>query len=167
MNFSYNAAHSDPHRGADRALINQVTKYLKWPLEKLFRDLRDLHPPTLADSEKGSLVCDSITRIIRPGWARNTNGKWLVVINTAYHIQTVTEIKCRSEGTACAFIAPCFHSSCQQRYNIQSLLVIDPNNHYKGPFVSHFLFPSSCVCFVPDPKLVVQSQCQAASKYGS
>lgn len=78
-----------------RALINQVTKYLKWPLEKLFRDLRDLQPPTLADSENGNLVCDSMTRIIRPGWARNTNGKWLVVINTPYHIQTVTEIKCR------------------------------------------------------------------------
>ncbi|OQR67591.1 hypothetical protein BIW11_13431 [Tropilaelaps mercedesae] len=150
---------------ATRALIHQVTKYLKWPLEKLFRDLRGLHSLTLTDLGSGSLVSDSITKIIRPGWARNPNGKWLVVINTPIYIKRQCFLHFRTDDTSCAYVAPRFHSSCQQRYNVQSLLVMDPSNHYKGPFLSHFLFSSSCVCLVPDLKLIVQAQCQAVSYF--
>ncbi|KAL3260849.1 hypothetical protein MRX96_046218 [Rhipicephalus microplus] len=38
---------------------------------------------------------------------------------------------------------------CEQRYNLQTLLVIDPMDPYKGPFLSCFLFSSCCVCLAP------------------
>ena len=101
-------------------VVTEVTKYYKWPLEKLFRDLRHQVMPTLANDNTGGLVCDSITRIVRPGWAKNTNGRWLVVINTDHYQQYVTEVICRhGTGSYCNFIPPCYHSSCRQRYNTQ------------------------------------------------
>lgn len=106
--------------------------------------------PKLANDNFGGLVCDSITRVVRPGWARNTNNRWLVVINTDQHQQFVTEVICRNgPNAACNFIPPCYQATCTQRYNTQKLLVIDPWNPYKGPFLSEFLFPSCCICYVP------------------
>ena len=131
-------------------LVTEVTKYYKWPLEKLFRDLHAQIMPKLAQDSTGNLVCDSITRVVRPGWARNTNERWLVVINTDNYHQYVTEVVCQyGTNSRCNFIPPCYYSSCQQRYNTQKLLVIDPTNPYRGPFLSEFLFPSCCVCYVP------------------
>lgn len=131
-------------------LVTEVTKYYKWPLEKLFRDLHAQIMPKLAQDSTGNLVCDSITRVVRPGWARNTNERWLVVINTENYHQYVTEVVCQyGSNSRCNFIPPCYYSSCQQRYNTQKLLVIDPSNPYRGPFLSEFLFPSCCVCYVP------------------
>lgn len=57
-------------------VVTEVTRYYKWPLEKLFRDLRQQVMPKLANDNYGGLVCDSITRVIRPGWARNTANRW-------------------------------------------------------------------------------------------
>lgn len=109
--------------------------------------------PSLANDQHGGLVCDSITRIVRPGWSKNTNGRWLVVINTEHHQQYVTEVICRhGTGSYCNFIPPCYQATCRQRYNTQKLLVIDPWNPYKGPFLSEFLFPSCCICYVPGGK---------------
>ncbi|KAH7980760.1 hypothetical protein HPB49_018993 [Dermacentor silvarum] len=130
-------------------VVTEVTRFLRWPLEKLFRDLRHSQSPPLADDGSGSLACDTVTRIVRPGWAKNTLGRWLVVINTLYYEQLVTEISCRYENSACNLVAPCFYASCQQRYNLQTLLVIDPTDPYKGPLLSRFLFPSCCVCSAP------------------
>lgn len=131
-------------------VVGEVSKYYKWPLEKLFRDLRQQVMPKLANDNYGGLVCDSLTRVVRPGWARNTNNRWLVVINTDHYQQFVTEVICRNGPSAhCNFIPPCYQATCAQRYNTQKLLVIDPWNPYKGPFVSEFLFPSCCICYVP------------------
>ncbi|XP_013781207.1 uncharacterized protein LOC106465528, partial [Limulus polyphemus] len=133
-------------------IVTTVSKYMKWPFEKLFRDLKFIKMPKPANTGYGALVCDSITRIVRPGWAKNTNGRWLVVINTDYYQQYVTEVICRYENSYCNFVPPCYHATCQQRYNTQYLLVIDPYNPYRGPFLSQFLFPSCCVCHVPNLK---------------
>lgn len=131
-------------------LVTEVTKYYRWPLEKLFRDLHAQIMPKLAQDTNGNLVCDSVTRVVRPGWARNTNDRWLVVINTENYHQYVTEVVCLyGSNSRCNFVPPCYYSSCQQRYNTQKLLVIDPMNPYRGPFLSEFLFPSCCVCYVP------------------
>ncbi|RWS10097.1 uncharacterized protein B4U79_04425 [Dinothrombium tinctorium] len=132
-------------------VVTEVARYYKWPLEKLFRDLRQQVMPKLANDNYGGLVCDSITRVVRPGWARNTNNRWLVVINTDHYQQFVSEVICRhGSGTYCNFVPPCYHATCQQRYNTQKLLVIDPWNPYKGPFLAEFLFPSCCICYVPE-----------------
>lgn len=140
-------------------LVTEVTKYYKWPLEKLFRDLHAQIMPKLAQDSTGNLVCDSITRVVRPGWARNTNDRWLVVINTENYHQYVTEVVCQyGPNSRCNFIPPCYYSSCQQRYNTQKLLVIDPANPYRGPFLSEFLFPSCCVCYVPSASNTFQDK---------
>lgn len=140
-------------------LVTEVTKYYKWPLEKLFRDLHAQIMPKLAQDSTGNLVCDSVTRVVRPGWARNTNDRWLVVINTDNYHQYVTEVVCQyGTNSRCNFIPPCYYSSCQQRYNTQKLLVIDPTNPYRGPFLSEFLFPSCCVCYVPSTSESLQDK---------
>jgi hypothetical protein len=140
-------------------LVTEVTKYYKWPLEKLFRDLHAQIMPKLAQDSSGNLVCDSVTRVVRPGWARNTNERWLVVINTENYHQYVTEVVCQyGTNSRCNFIPPCYYSSCQQRYNTQKLLVIDPSNPYRGPFLSEFLFPSCCVCYVPSTSESIQDK---------
>lgn len=144
-------------------LVTEVTKYYKWPLEKLFRDLHAQIMPKLAQDSSGNLVCNSITRVVRPGWARNTNDRWLVVINTENYHQYVTEVVCQyGSNSRCNFIPPCYYSSCQQRYNTQKLLVIDPNNPYRGPFLSEFLFPSCCVCYVPSTSESIQDRYRTA-----
>lgn len=114
-------------------IVSEVSKYYKWPLEKLFRDLRQQVMPKLANDNHGGLVCDSITRVVRPGWARNTNNRWLVVINTDHYQQFVTEVICRNGPSApCNYVPPCYQATCVQRYNTQKLMVIDPWNPYKG-----------------------------------
>ncbi|KFM66176.1 Protein spaetzle, partial [Stegodyphus mimosarum] len=133
-------------------VVSQVIKYMKWPLEKLFRDLKQQRLPRIAENADGALVCDSITRMIRPGWAKNNNGRWVVIINTEQYAQFVTEVICRYDNSYCNFVPPCYQATCQQRYNTQTLLAIDPYNPHKGPFLSKFLFPSCCVCYVPKVK---------------
>ncbi|XP_015928463.1 neurotrophin 1 [Parasteatoda tepidariorum] len=133
-------------------VVSQVIKYMKWPLEKLFRDLKQQRMPRIAENADGALVCDSITRMIRPGWAKNNNGRWVVIINTEQYAQFVTEVICRYDNSYCNFVPPCYQATCQQRYNTQTLLAIDPYNPHKGPFLSKFLFPSCCVCYVPKVK---------------
>ncbi|XP_064458829.1 uncharacterized protein LOC135369096 [Ornithodoros turicata] len=128
--------------------VTQVTRYLKWPLEKLFKDLRHLRSATPISTDGGALVCDSLTHAIRPGWVKNTDGRWLVALNTEEYEQHVTEVHCRYTTAPCNFIPPCYHALCQQRFNIQTLLVIDPINPHQGPFLSKCLFPSCCVCRV-------------------
>ncbi|XP_054711463.1 uncharacterized protein LOC129221051 [Uloborus diversus] len=133
-------------------VVSQVIRYMKWPLEKLFRDLKKQRMPRIAENADGALVCDSITRMIRPGWAKNNNGRWVVIINTEQYAQFVTEVICRYDNSYCNFVPPCYQATCQQRYNTQTLLAIDPYNPHKGPFLSKFLFPSCCVCYVPKVK---------------
>jgi hypothetical protein len=70
---------------------SQVTRYYKWPLEKLFRDLRQQVMPKLANDNYGGLVCDSITRVIRPGWARNTANRWYFFCYFSFVILTATK----------------------------------------------------------------------------
>lgn len=131
-------------------IVSEVSKYYKWPLEKLFRDLRQQVMPKLANDNHGGLVCDSVTRVVRPGWARNTNNRWLVVINTDQYQQFVTEVICRNGPNApCNYVPPCYQATCVQRYNTQKLMVIDPWNPYKGDvflflyFSFRLFFPSS------------------------
>ncbi|RWS27363.1 Protein spaetzle-like protein [Leptotrombidium deliense] len=137
------------HEDYPSKVVTEVTRYYKWPLEKLFRELRQQVMPKLANDNYGGLVCDSVTRVVRPGWAKNTDNRWVVAINNDRYEQFISEVICRhGSGSHCNFIPPCYQATCQQRYNTQKLLVIDPWNPYKGPFLSEFLFPSCCVCFI-------------------
>lgn len=68
-------------------IVSKITKYYKYPLESIFKDLQKQVMPTLAQDSAGGLVCDSTTRLLRVGWAMNTNARWLVVLNTEHYQQ--------------------------------------------------------------------------------
>lgn len=134
-------------------IVSKIAKYYKYPLESMFRDLQHQVMPTLAKDSTGGLVCDSATNLIRIGWAMNTNGRWLIVLNTEQYQQYITEVICRyRNGASCNFVPPCYRAKCLQRYNTQKLLVVDPAVPHKGPFLSEFIFPSCCVCHVESDK---------------
>lgn len=134
-------------------MVAKLIKYYKYPLESMFKELRVQVMPPLAKDDKGEMVCSSVTQLIRVGWAMDTNGRWFVVLNQDHYHQYITEVICRhGNGSNCNFVAPCFRAKCLQRFNTQKLLVIDPYDPYKGPFMSEFLFPSCCVCHLETSK---------------
>lgn len=131
----------------------------------MFNELQKQVMPTIAKENAGGLVCDSVTQLIRVGWAMNTNGRWVVALNTPQYQQHVTEVICRyHSGAKCNYIPPCYRATCLQRYNTQKLLVIDPRVPHKGPFLSEFLFPSCCVCHLDNEKPFANESSIYASK---
>lgn len=138
-------------------VVNKIVQYYKYPLQSLFGTaLSQQIMPQLANdgstsgSSSSGLVCEATTRLMRPGWALNTSGRWLAVLNTDHYQQYVTEVLCsgKGAGSSCNYVPPCFSAICTQRYNTQKLLVVDPAVPHRGPFLSEFLFPSCCVCHV-------------------
>lgn len=131
-------------------IVIRIAKYYQFPLDSVFKELRaqvKLKVATVSSHE--ALVCESVTRRVRVGWANNVNGQWLVVLNTDRYQQHVTEVLCMQGNQAtCSYVPVCFRARCLQRYNLQKLLVIDPQVPHAAPFLSEFLFPSSCVCHV-------------------
>lgn len=55
----------------------------------------------------------------------------------------------------------------RNRFNTQKLLVIDPWNPYKGPFLSEFLFASCCVCYIPEQPFVITPNPTASASHQS
>lgn len=144
--------------------VSRIMKFYKYPLESMFKDMQQQVMPTLAKDNVGGLVCDTTTQLVRVGWAMNTNGRWLVVLNTEQYQQYVTEVICRNRsGSSCNFVPPCYRSKCLQRYNTQKLLVVDPAVPHKGPFLSEFIFPSCCVCHVDPDKTFLADEAKRRS----
>merc|ERR1712223_1530934 len=97
-------------------------------------------------------VCDSELRFIRPGYARDSTGKWQVVVQTEDLPQRVAIDLCHSPGKPCHLMSDCGRKSrCIQRYNFQHLLAIDPDNPHNCPTIRAFKFPSACVCHFEYP----------------
>merc|ERR1712223_1366047 len=97
-------------------------------------------------------VCDSELRFIRPGYARDSTGKWQVVVQTEDLPQRVAIDLCHAPGTPCHSMSDCGRKSrCIQRYNFQHLLAVDPGNLNSCPTIRAFKFPSSCVCHIDYP----------------
>lgn len=142
-------------------VVAKIAQYYRYPLQSLFGTaLSHQVMPQLANdgpssgssgssSGVGGLVCEATTRLVRVGWAMNTSGRWLAVLNTDHYQQYVTEVLCAQQAnSACHYVPPCYQATCTQRYNTQKLLVVDPAVPHRGPFLSEFLFPSCCVCHV-------------------
>merc|ERR1711874_276271 len=73
-------------------------------------------------------VCDSELRFIRPGYARDSTGKWQVVVQTEKLPQRVAIDLCHSPGKPCHSMSDCGRKSrCIQRYNFQHLLFVTSN----------------------------------------
>ena len=130
-------------------IVSRIMKYYRYPLKSMFKQLKNQVMPTLAEDNTSGLVCESQTRLLRIGWAMNTDGRWLVVLNTDQYQQYITEVVCRTTRDSCNYVPPCYKAKCLQRFNTQKLLVIDPVVPHRGPFLSEFLFPSCCVCHIP------------------
>ncbi|XP_076358869.1 neurotrophin 1-like [Tachypleus tridentatus] len=98
-------------------------------------------------------LCKSIHRMIQPGLARDTSGKWFIVVQTKQYPQRIPTELCRSPGNICKNMADCGKNSrCIQRYSYQLLITFDLNLSEKCPFMKLFKFPSSCVCHVQADK---------------
>ncbi|XP_022238863.1 uncharacterized protein LOC111085288 [Limulus polyphemus] len=94
-------------------------------------------------------LCETVPRIIRPGLAHDTSGKWFIIVQSDKYPQRVPVEICSSPGDVCSNIADCGRKSrCVQRYNYQLLISIDPDLPDICPFMRLFKFPSSCVCHV-------------------
>jgi len=101
---------------------------------------------------KKKQVCDSELRFIRPGYARDSTGKWQVIVQTEELPQRVAIDLCHSPDKPCRLMSDCGQKSkCLQRYNFQHLLAVDPDNLHDCPTIRAFKFPSACVCHIEYP----------------
>lgn len=75
--------------------------------DEIHRMYHDINPTALRDivqhdnrthayRHKGSFVCESEVAYVRPGWARNWRGEWVVVVNTDKYPQSMRVETCKS-----------------------------------------------------------------------
>ncbi|XP_071747944.1 uncharacterized protein [Lepeophtheirus salmonis] len=90
-------------------------------------------------------ACNVHESILEPGWAKNIEKDWLVVINTHKYHQKIKITHCYhlSTNVSCTKTDS---GSCLQEYTRKKLLVIDPNNLEKGIYFSEFDVPENCTC---------------------
>lgn len=95
-------------------------------------------------------LCPSDVVYAMPRRARNVEGKWRVIVNDVhYYTQTARLETCLFPGAACRALAPCFSSTCTQKYIYHRLLSWDPCDPYKGLFIDAYRLPAACSCHVP------------------
>lgn len=104
-------------------------------------------------SFKKKQVCNSELRFIRPGYARDSTGKWQVIVQTEDLPQRVAIDLCHEPHQPCHMMSDCGQKSrCIQRYTFQHLLAVDPHNIHDCPTIRAFKFPAACVCHVEFPE---------------
>ncbi|XP_053633967.1 uncharacterized protein [Cherax quadricarinatus] len=95
-------------------------------------------------------ICPSHVAYARPRRAQNVEGQWRVIVNDVhYYTQTARLETCLYPNAACRALAPCYKSSCVQKYVYHRLLSFDPCDHYKGLFIDIYKLPSACSCHIP------------------
>lgn len=95
-------------------------------------------------------ICPSEVLYARPVRARNVEGEWRVIVqNVAYYTQTQRVETCLFPGAACRTLAPCYHSTCVQKYIYHRILSFDPCDPKRGIFIDIYKFPSACSCHIP------------------
>ncbi|XP_065351031.1 uncharacterized protein LOC135946655 [Cloeon dipterum] len=84
-------------------------------------------------------ACSSTMATVEPGYARDSKGKWLVVVQQAskgVHQRVDVDV-CGSEGGDCG---------CKQYFETKNLVAWDPDHPNDCPTVRTFKFPSKCDC---------------------
>ncbi|XP_042905956.1 uncharacterized protein [Parasteatoda tepidariorum] len=94
---------------------------------------------------QGSL-CDSEAGFLRPETAKDTSGKWNIILQTDTLKQRVPIEMCRKTNTACKKSCGLKSSQCLQKYNYHLLLSVNPLLKHDCPFMKLYRFPSACVC---------------------
>jgi Spaetzle len=83
--------------------------------------------------------CSSTAATVEPGYARDSKGHWLVVVQQAaskLHQRVDVDV-CASEGGDCG---------CKQYFETMSLVAWDPDHPNDCPKMRSFKFPSKCEC---------------------
>ncbi|XP_035228406.1 uncharacterized protein LOC118200553 [Stegodyphus dumicola] len=97
---------------------------------------------------QGSL-CEAETGFLRPETAKDTTGKWNIIVQTEALKQRVPIEMCRKVNTSCKKMLNCgLKSQCLQKYNYHLLLSLNPTQKHDCPFMKLYRFPSACVCHV-------------------
>ncbi|XP_067138184.1 uncharacterized protein [Centruroides vittatus] len=101
---------------------------------------------------RGGFVCPSEITYSKPHRAKNTEGKWKVIINVAEFTQMLRLEKCLRPGGSCNYVSEQFQSTCSQIYSYHRLMVFDKQ---KGLHVDVFKMPTGCSCFIKGSKYVL------------
>ncbi|GFQ70587.1 spaetzle domain-containing protein [Trichonephila clavata] len=97
---------------------------------------------------EGSL-CDAETGFLRPETAKDSAGKWNIIVQTETIRQRVPIEMCRKTNTSCKKMLNCgLKSQCLQKYNYHLLMSLNPSQKHDCPFMKLYRFPSACVCHV-------------------
>ncbi|XP_076330024.1 protein spaetzle-like [Tachypleus tridentatus] len=98
-------------------------------------------------------LCDSKQKLVYPSYAKDSTGKWNLIVQTDEFPQRIPVELCRSQDEPCGNIAACGLSSrCVQKYAYQLLLSIDHEKPEKCPTMKLYKFHSACVCFAQREK---------------
>ncbi|XP_054720591.1 uncharacterized protein LOC129230214 [Uloborus diversus] len=97
---------------------------------------------------QGSL-CDAETGFLRPETAKDSSGKWNIIVQTDAIKQRVPIEMCRKANGPCKKTTNCgLKSQCLQKYNYHLLMSLNPTQKHDCPFMKLYRFPSACVCHV-------------------
>ncbi|CAG0887612.1 unnamed protein product [Darwinula stevensoni] len=127
----------------------------KYGFLELYADVADLSTANSVDRlqklEEETYICPSETVYARPLRAKNTDGKWRIIVNNVKvdydeFTQSVRLETCTSAGSPCPLIPDCYSTKCLQKSIYHRFLVYDPYDHYFPFAIESFRLPASCAC---------------------
>ncbi|KAK7084714.1 Spaetzle, partial [Halocaridina rubra] len=103
--------------------------------------------------EEETYLCDAKTSYVRPLRARNTDGKWRIIVNNIKanyetYTQTARLEECLIAGKPCPLVPSCHASRCLQKNMYHRFLVYDPYDQHFPLALETFKLPSSCACLL-------------------
>ncbi|KAG7156356.1 neurotrophin 1-like [Homarus americanus] len=123
----------------------------------LYADVADLDTKLSVERPNNlyeeTYLCPSETAYVRPLRAKNTDGKWRIIVNNIkVHYQTLTQTtrieECLTSGDACPLVPVCYESKCLQKSIYHRFLVYDPYDQYFPFAIETFKLPASCACLL-------------------
>ncbi|XP_063840987.1 neurotrophin 1-like [Scylla paramamosain] len=136
--------------------IKQAIRYHLDKFNHLYADVADLNTELSVEGpeepEEETYLCPSVTAYVKPLRAKNTEGKWRVVVNNVdIHYETVTQTarveQCEGHDP-CPKVPHCYDSKCLQKSVYHRFLVYDPYDQYFPFAVETFKLPASCACLL-------------------
>ncbi|XP_064113516.1 neurotrophin 1-like [Macrobrachium nipponense] len=137
--------------------VEEAVNYHFSKVIALYADVADLDTklsverPSALDEE--TYLCPSETAYVQPLRAKNTKGKWRVIVNNIdTHYKTLTQTtrieECSTSGEECPKVPVCYESKCLQKSVYHRFLVYDPYDKYFPFVIENFKLPASCACLL-------------------
>lgn len=136
--------------------ITHAAHYHYFSLLALYKDISlstENSVDHLTTLEEETYLCPSETSYLRPLRAKNTDGKWRVIVNNVvvYNdiwTQSVRMEVCLAPAKACPLVPSCYDTKCLQKNILHRFLVYEPCD-YSFPFaLETFELPASCACLL-------------------